>query len=257
MEALRKLRSALSLAVALSWFVPAAVVLHLVIVPASRLFPRLREPWGEWFVGGMARLLLATFRAGGARFEVRRTIPASAPCLIVGNHQSLIDPAVVIANSSPHIPAFAARTRYGPVPVVGESMRILGCPLVDPKRDPKGAVAVMAEGARTLPYGLLVYPEGHRTKDGEMRPWRTAGLTACLEARRLPVYLVVEDGLWHDRRLVDFLVNVHKMRGVVDVLGPFEPPADAAAIPAFIEELRQRIVGHLASLRSGDDERAA
>ena len=256
MEPLRKVRSALSLVVALFWFIPGAVVIHLVIVPAAKLFPRVRRPWGEWFVRGMARLFLATFRAGGARFEVRRPIPASEPCLIVGNHQSLIDPAVVIAIAAPHVPAFAARTRYAPVPVIGASMRLIGCPLVDPRRDPKGAVAAMAEGARTLPYGLLVYPEGHRTVDGEVRPWRTAGLAACLAARRLPVYLVVEDGLWHGRRLVDFVVNVHRMRGVIDVLGPFAPPEDEAAIPAFIEGLRERMVGHLASMRSGD-ERAA
>ena len=256
MELLRQVRSALSLAVALFWFVPAAVLLHLILVPAGKLVPRLRAQWGEWFINGMARLLLATFRAGGARFEVRRMIPTAEPCLIVGNHQSLLDPAVVIAMSAPYVPAFVARTRYAPVPVVGESMRIVGCPLVDPRRDARGAVEKMVEGARTLPHGLLVYPEGHRTKDGEVRPWRPAGLAACIAARRLPVYLVVEDGFWHSRTLVDFVLNVHRMRGVIDVLGPFTPPADEAAIPAFIEELRQRMVGHLAGLRRGD-ERAA
>ena len=101
-----------------------------------------------------------------------------------------------------------------------------------------------------------MYPEGHRTLDGEIRPWRPAGLAACLGARRLPVYLVVEDGFWQGRRLVDFALNVHRMRGAIDVLGPFTPPEDEAAIPAFIEELRQRMVEHLASMRSGN-ERAA
>ena len=256
METLRQVRSALSLALTLLAFVPAAVLMHLIIAPAGRLFPSRRRRWSEWFIHGMARVILASLRCGGARFDVRARVPTSGPCLIIGNHQSLVDPAVVIAHSAPHVPAFVARKRYAPVPVIGISMREAGCPLVDPKRDPKGALAAVVEGGRTLPYGLLVYPEGHRTLDGEIRPWRTAGVTAVLQARRLPVYLVVSDGLWKDRTLADFVLNVHHMRGVVDVLGPFAPPEDEAAIPAFLEDMRNRMVGHLAGMRQGD-ERAA
>ena len=72
----------------------------------------------------------------------------------------------------------------------------------------------------------------------------------------MPVYLAVTDGLWINRRLVDFVFNVHKMRGVTEILGPFAPPEDAAAIPAFIDGLRDTMVGHLAQMRQRN-ERAA
>ena len=70
------------------------------------------------------------------------------------------------------------------------------------------------------------------------------------------MYLAVSDGLWITRRLVDFVFNVHKMRGVTELLGPFAPPDDPAAIPAFIDGLRDTMVGHLAQMRQRN-ERAA
>jgi hypothetical protein len=72
----------------------------------------------------------------------------------------------------------------------------------------------------------------------------------------MPVYLAVTDGLWVNRRLVDFVFNVHAMRGVTEILGPFDPPEDPAALPAFIDGLRDTIVGHLAQMRQRN-ERAA
>jgi hypothetical protein len=82
-----------------------------------------------------------------------------------------------------------------------------------------------------------------------VRPFRSAGSVACLEERRVPVYLVVVDGLWEGRRFLDFLANVPRLRGVTDVLGPFEAPGDDALLPAFVEECRGRIVERQRALR--------
>ena len=252
MEILRRLRSALALALTLFWFLPATVLMHLVIVPMHRVAPALAEAWADRFTRGMARLILATLTLGGARFRRIGTVPTESPSLIIGNHQSIVDPAVVISMAAPRVPAFVARTRYRNVPVVGASMRFARCLLIDPRRDVKGAIAAMSQAARDLSHGLLVYPEGHRTTDGAVRPFRPAGVIAVLAARRLPVYLVVSDGLWVNRRLADVVFNVHRMQGTTEVLGPFDPPEDEAALPAFIEEMRERMIGHLASMRSGD-----
>jgi 1-acyl-sn-glycerol-3-phosphate acyltransferase len=231
--------------------------MHLIIVPAGRLFPAVAQPWSEWFIRGMAKVLLGTLGVvGGARFRRIGAVPAGGPSLIIGNHQSVVDPAVVLSMAEPHLPAFVARVRYGSVPVVGASMRALGCPLIDPRRDARGAVGAMTRAARELPYGLLVYPEGHRTVDGEVRPFRPAGVIAVLAERRLPVYLVVSDGLWINRTLADLVFNVHRLQGTTEVLGPFTPPEDEAALPGFVEEMRGRMVAHLSGMRSRG-ERAA
>jgi len=75
------------------------------------------------------------------------------------------------------------------------------------------------------------------------------GIQAILTTRPMPVYAVVTDGFWVSRRLVDFVFNVHRIRGETEVLGPFEAPASETDIPAFVEDLRQRMIDHLASMR--------
>jgi 1-acyl-sn-glycerol-3-phosphate acyltransferase len=256
LEILRQIRSVLSLLLTLFVFVPGGLYLYLVLVPATALFPARAKGWRAAFIKGMAHSLLAGLRVGGARFLRIGHIPTDGPCVVVGNHQSLVDPAVLISMAKPWVPAFVARSRYANVPVVGTSMKWACCPIIDPTRDARGAVLAIAAAAARLEHGLLIFPEGHRTLDGKVRPFRTSGLVAILTTRRLPVYLAVTDGLWVNRRLVDFVFNVHKMNGVTEILGPFAPPEDAEAIPAFIDGLRDTIVGHLSQLRLRN-ERAA
>ena len=110
-------------------------------------------------------------------------------------------------------------------------MRMLGCPIVDPQRDARGALRAAAEAARRQLHGLLVFPEGHRSRDGEMLPFRARGMGRCCASGRLPVYLVVE------RRALDAraaswtsLFNVDRDARRTEVLGPFLPPEDDAAL---------------------------
>ena len=256
MRVLQQIRSAFSLFLALFSFVPWGLYQYLVLVPAAALFPARGEAWMAVFTRAVAHSLLACFRIGGARFRRIGRIPTGGPCVVVGNHQSLADPAVLISMAGPWVPAFVARRRYANVPVIGTSMRWANCPIIDPARDARGAVAAIAAAAARLEHGLLIFPEGHRTLDGEVRPFRASGLIAILTTRRMPVYLAVTDGLWVNRRLVDFVFNVYKMRGETEILGPFAPPEDPAAIPPFIDWLRGTMVAHLAQMRLRN-ERAA
>lgn len=249
MEALRRLRSVLALLLALLWFVPGGLVLYLFVLPAGRVAPSRRLPLATWYVKMMSRVFLGLMRAGGARFDFAATAPTGIPALVVANHQSLLDICIILLMSEPHAVAFVARRRYAMVPVVGAALRAVGCPVIDPVRDRRGSLAVVAEASRALERGILIFPEGHRSRDGEILPWRTAGLLAILGARRRPVYLVVTDGLWRSPTLLDFVFHVHELRSVTEVLGPFEPPAEEEELPAFVEGLRATMVEHLAAMR--------
>ena len=82
-----------------------------------------------------------------------------------------------------------------------------------------------------------------------MQPFQTAGVLTILRERRMPVWLVVTDGFWSARRLVDSVLGVGTIRGETEVVGVFDPPADDEALPAFLEELRTKMVAHLALMR--------
>jgi 1-acyl-sn-glycerol-3-phosphate acyltransferase len=109
----------------------------------------------------------------------------------------------------------------------------------------------MRKTVRELPHGILIFPEGHRTRDGEVGPFRSAGLQVLLTDRPTPVYLVVNEGSWRVRRLADTLFNLPLVDARSEVLGPFEPPPDPKEIPAFVERLREAIRARLREMRSG------
>lgn len=252
---LRPVRGALAFLAVIAWFAVNAPLCYLVALPLGLAWRSRRRLVASYWVRHMSRGILFLFELGGARFERRGTLPTAGPSLVLMNHQSQIDIPVAAVMSSPHVPVFVPRARYTHwyVPVVAPSIWLLDCPVVDPRRDARGAVEVMRRAATHQEHGILVFPEGHRSLDGELRPFRTAGSVAILEACRLPVYLVVTDGYWAGRRLVDFLKAVPKLRGVTEVLGPFEPPTESAQLEAFVLEMRERIAAHLRELRARRD----
>jgi 1-acyl-sn-glycerol-3-phosphate acyltransferase len=110
-------------------------------------------------------------------------------------------------------------------------------------------VEKIRKGARELPHGVAIFPEGHRSRDGEVRPFRAAGLETILSERRMPVYLVLNEGVWRVRRVADLLFRVHLIDASSEVMGPFEAPVDDAALREFIGGLRQTLVDRLAEIR--------
>jgi 1-acyl-sn-glycerol-3-phosphate acyltransferase len=250
LEVVRGVRSFVSMVLVGASFTLGSIVLRLVVIPAIWLLPRLRYPLTSVYFKVMARGIFACLTLGGARFRRRGFLPTATPIAIVANHQALTDILQASLLGRPRAPAFVSRTRYARwVPLVSATIRLLRCPLVDPKRDPKGALDAVQHGARTLPHGLMIFPEGHRSRHGRVGPFRTAGLEAMLRERRVPVYLVVNDGVWRVRRFLDLLYRTHLIDARSEVLGPFEIPEDPDAIPGFIDWCRDTIVRHQAEMR--------
>lgn len=240
-------------------FFRRSLLLRFYVVPLSWLHPARRRELGSNYFQSTAARIVALLASGGTQFRRSGVLRTDRPCYIVGNHQGLIDIMQVALMGSPFPPAFVTRQRYQRfIPLVSQTMRMIGCPIVDPKRDPRAAVEVVTEAARRLEGGVVIFPEGHRTRDGEVKRFRPAGILAMLTARRLPVYALVSDGVWQARRLVDFFSGLHEVSPWAQALGPFAPPADDAELPVFVERIRDLIVRRLAEHRQGiDDETAA
>ena len=247
---LRGVRSLVSVLLVGLFFIVSSPVLRLLVQPGVWLFPSRRFQLISAFMKYMCWGITSLLTLGGAHFRRIGSVPTSSAVLIVANHQSLLDIVQISMLSRPRVPAFVTRSRYRRfVPLVSASVRLLGSPIVDPRRDPRGAIEAVRVGARTLPHGMIIYPEGHRSTDGEIRPFRTSGLEAILQERRLPVYLVVSDGMWRVRRFTDLLFRVHLVDATSRVLGPIETPASDEQLPAFVQQLRERLKSALAEQR--------
>ena len=254
MRLLSALRSAFSVVAVLLWtMVPGMLMLYGAVVPAGWLMPRRRRAFVSAYMRVMSRGMLGCMRLGGARLERSGTIPTDRHSVILMNHQSLLDIPTLVLMSWPHAPAFVTRMRYARnVPPVSTCVRLIGSPVVDPRRDPRAAVDLMRAAAPEQRHGVVLFAEGHRSRDGALRPFKSAGAEALLGAHSMPVWVAVTDGFWSSRRLVDFVFNVHRIRGRTQVLGPLPAPASVEEVPALLRLARERIEAALQRMRNED-----
>lgn len=226
---------------------------RLVVYPLVFLLPRRRSVLTSTYFRGMSHGILFCMRLGGARLRRSGTVSTVSPVLVIMNHQSLLDIPTVGLMSAPLVPRFVTRKRYHyGIPSVSPCLRLMGCPVIEP-RDRRESLKTMKLAARELEHGMLVFAEGHRSRDGEIQPFQTAGILTVLRERHLPCCLVVTDGFWSARRLIDSFLGVGRIRGETEVVGVFQPPADDAALPAFVEHLRERMIEQLALMRRRRD----
>ena len=254
-RALATVRSAAALVAMLAWvFGLGTIVLYLGVVPLAWVLPRRRRAVASAFMRLMSRGILRSVCLGGARLERAGTLPTDGPGLIVMNHQSLLDICSLTLMSWPEAPAFVTRQRYGRgIPVISRCVRMIGSPVIDPKRDPKAAVELIRGMAAGLDHGVVLFPEGHRSKDGALRAFRTNGAEALLHAQPTPLWVAVTDGFWKSRRLLDFIFNMHLIRGRTEVLGRIETPAADADVKALMDGVRARIGEGMEHLRAEPD----
>jgi 1-acyl-sn-glycerol-3-phosphate acyltransferase len=242
-------RSALAVIAVIVWIWLGGIYQRLVLWPVVTLFPRRRRAIMSAHMRVMSGGILGLLKVGGARAVRTATLPTDGPVLILANHQSLVDICTVSLLCRPHAPWFVSRRRYGRfVPTIAFCQRLLGCPIIEPS-ERRAALATLADAARRQDHGIAIFPEGHRTTDGEIGPFHAAGLQIILRERPVPVYVVVSDGFWTCRRLLDFVFNIEKIDGRTEVMGPFPPPA-ADGSAAFVEDMREKMVRRLHEMRA-------
>jgi len=172
--------------------------------------------------------------------------------VIIMNHQSVLEIPPLIYMLRPRLPRFVARSRYArSIPTVSRAIRYLDCIVIDPRRDRAGSVlAIQRAAEQGLRHAVMLFPEGHRTSDGEIAPFRPAGMTELLTGRRLPVWTIVSDGFWRHRKVMDTFFGLGQVRSRMKVIDKVISPEKPDELPAFIEERRQTLIRELAKLRA-------
>jgi 1-acyl-sn-glycerol-3-phosphate acyltransferase len=202
----------------------------------------------------VAGLTLRVVALSGARIEMPARIPCERPTLLVMNHQSLLDIPVAVRCLDRGALRFVTRRSYARgIPLVSHMLRLYECPLVEPRRPSREEVASLQRTAETTSTPLLIFPEGSRSRDGSIGPFKRAGLRAILGARAWSVYLVVGDGFWRCGALRDFAQNVGGIRGQVRWMGPLEPPREPEKLDEFITSIRDHILRIINDMRNSSE----
>jgi 1-acyl-sn-glycerol-3-phosphate acyltransferase len=234
------------------------LVQRLIVAPLVWLLPSRRTVVLTAWIRLMARYLLAVpGYLGGAQMPVIPRIPGGPGVLILMNHQSVFDVPLTVLSVENGYPLVVTRERYSSwIPVISHTVRLYQHPVVNPTASPgtlRGMIKNLRATARNAEVPLTVFPEGTRTKDGEIGPLKVRGLELVLRTRPWKVYVVVADGFWRWAKVKDLIWGMSKIRGKMEVAGVLDwedPKGDSVA---FAGEVRNLMIERLALMRETDE----
>lgn len=153
------------------------VVLGTVSI-ASALFDR-HGRFAHQCARAWSRLILTTT---GVRVTVRQEHPLdpNGSYIFASNHQSIYDIPIVFA-SMPRQLRIVAKASLGRFPFLGWHLRWTGHLLVDRERPGPGVLKKMARLVRDGT-SLIVFPEGTRSPDGTVAPFKGGLFLLAIEA---------------------------------------------------------------------------
>ena len=247
-----KLRGFLTVATTGGFLVLADPVQRLVIAPLVWVAPALKERVLAAWQRGMASMMIGLTRfVGGGKFEPFPTIPSGPGILILMNHQSLLDVPIVTRTLERGYSRIVTRKRYARgVPLISRMIKLYEYPVVDPTGPLREQLEMLRSVARDPRVPIVVYPEGTRSRDGTLLPFRRAAVDTLLRHRQWKVYLLTSDGTLPCARLKDMLNGVESLHCRVSVNGPFDTPSNPQEISSWLEEMESRMRNTLAELRA-------
>lgn len=199
----------------LSWIVtiPFGLVFGLLLLffdIAGRIVRPFSFRGFEWVMAGLQWSLMKSFQLFGTRIIVERPadVLPSTGYAILSNHQSMLDIVMIGGILLSNFPKYVSKKELSNwIPAVSLNLKWGGNALID-RDDPRQALRAIKEMARTAQergVSAVIFPEGKRSRDGNLLPFKTAGARTMLkEASQLPVVPALVSGSWRLNRLFPF-----------------------------------------------------
>jgi len=187
--------------------------------------------------GARGALVLAGIRVVAEGLE---NVPAGA-CIFVGNHASNADP-LAVASVIPRRLALLGKKEVFRIPILGRALRLANMVPVD-RADAEAAKESVEEALEHLKRGVsfLIFPEGTRSLDGRLRPFKKGSFVMAIRAQ-VPIVPVSVVGAQKIMRKGEFGIQP----GIIRV--KFHPPTDASAYSLDQrDELLERVYAAVAS----------
>ncbi|WP_224484231.1 lysophospholipid acyltransferase family protein [Robertkochia aurantiaca] len=126
------------------------------------------------------------------RFDYKAKPARNIPSIIVANHQSMNDIPPIIWHMRKLHPKFISKKELGKgIPSVSYNLRHGGSVLID-RKDPDQAIAEIrniAAYAEKNKRGVVIFPEGTRSRTGAMKKFRRTGIKTLI--RNMPTAQIV------------------------------------------------------------------
>ncbi len=195
----------------LAWGIAIAATLFFGITSILTSVLPGRDRYYTFWARSWAQIILFFARIP-VRLEVSESARAMPAAIFMSNHESVLD-ILALFLAVPHDVKFVAKSSLFSIPILGWSMRRGGFVPVD-RKDREKAREALGGIAERLRKGdsVLVFPEGTRSRDGTLGPFKKAGFLLALKTG-LPIVPIGIAGARAILRRGDF--RLHK--GLVTV----------------------------------------
>lgn len=191
----------------LAWIptIPFLLAFGLVLVVydvAGRIVRPFSLRGFEFVMASLQRTLTSLFVICGTRLHLERpeSVRPGTGYVIIANHQSLFDIAIIGGHLFTNFPKYVAKKELGRgIPSISLNLRRGGNTLIDRKdrRQALRAIKEMASTAQERNVSVVIFPEGTRSRDGSLGEFKRAGSVMLLRsADQLPVVPMAIDGAW-------------------------------------------------------------
>ena len=183
-------------------FLLAFGAILLLFDPLQRIARLFGPRPHEIVVGWLNLSLVAACRVCGTRIEVERApgVRPNTPYLLIANHQSMFDIPIVGSLLLSNYPKYISKRELASwIPSISYNLRRGGNALID--RADRGqavdAIRELGESAQRRGVSVVIYPEGTRSRAGELKAFKPAGAITLLKAApALEVVPVTIDESW-------------------------------------------------------------
>lgn len=176
-----------SLLILLGLFVGSAAFLVVILFIISLFYPQSRpakkdDPFCRFLAYHTMEAILAVFRFRVTGKGLER-LPEK-PCVLICNHLSRFDPMATTLLMKKRQIAFVSKKENMRIPIVGNVTHNIGYLALD-RENPLRAMRTIHTAARLVSekgYTMGIYPEGTRSKSGELLEFKTGAFVMAKKA---------------------------------------------------------------------------